>query len=328
MKIAYLILAHHLPEQLTRLIHRLATSETYFLVHVSKNTDDTQYNKMVEGVRCLPNVVFLKRRKASWGDIILPIVDGILEAFERQIEFDYMFLLSGQDYPIKQNIYIYEFLSKNKGKEFLHYFPIPREIPLDPTQGWGWEDERGGIDRIENWQISLFGKNYQIPGDGKSSSRMKAFIRHLFVVLVPKRKFVKGFKPNGGSSWWCLTRECLAYIHGLIKENPDFVAYFKYVNLSEEIFFQTLILNSPLRDSVVNDDLRCIDWSDGRWEVKSWYRFPFEHGQTRVWRSGPRIWRKDHFEILKNSKGLIARKFDTRIDSEILDLIDHKLLSA
>ena len=206
MKIAYLILVHQLPEQLTRLIRRLAISETDFFIHVSKNTDDTQYDKMVEGVRGLPNVVFL--------------------------------------------------------------------------------------------------------------------------LLVPKRKFVKGFKPYGGSSWWCLTRECLTYIHGFIKENPDFFDYFKYVNLSEEIFFQTLILNSPFKDSVVNDDLRCIDWSDGRWQVKSWYRFPFEQGQTRVWRSGPRISRKEHFEILKNSKGLIARKFDTRIDSEILDLIDHELLSA
>ena len=315
MKIAYLILVHQLPEQLTRLIHRLAISETYFFIHVSKNTDYTQYAKMVEGVRGLPDVVFLKRQKASWGEIILPIVDGIREVFEKKLEFDYMFLLSGQDYPIKQNIYISDFLSKNKGKgkEFLHYFPIPRETPLDPTQGWGWEDERGGLDRIENWQISLFDKNYQIPGDGKSSSRMKAFIRHFFVLLVPKRKFVKGFKPYGGSSWWCLTRECLAYIHGFIKENPDFFDYFKYVNLSEEICFQTLILNSPFKDSVVSDDLRCrlVGRAVGGEKLVP---FSFEEGQTRVWRSGPRIWRKEHFEILKNSNGLIARKFDTRID--------------
>lgn len=331
-KIAYLILAHHLPEQLTRLIHRLATSDTYFFVHVSKSTDDIEYNKMVEGVRDLPNVLFLKRQKTYWGGILFPVVEGIREIFKKKkLEFDYMFLLSGQDYPIKRNIYIANFLSKNNGKQFIHYFPIPRDKLIEQSNGLGkglvWEDERGGLDRIEYWHIRVFGRTFQIPGD-KSSSRLKSFIRFFVVLLAPKRKFVKGFKPFGGSAWWCLTRECLAYIHDFINENPRFVDYFKYVNIPEEIFFQTIILSSPFRDSVVNDDLRCIDWSDGGWHVQPWYRCPFKRGEDLVWRAGPRIWRKEDFENLKNAKALIARKFDSRTDPEILDLIDHNLLST
>ena len=309
MKIAYLILAHHLTEQLTRLIHRLATSETYFFVHVSKNADNSEYDKIVEGVRDLPNVIFLERQKTYWGRILFPIVDGILEIFKRKnLEFDYMFLLSGQDYPIKPNVYIADFLSKNNGKQFIHNFAIPRDKFIDQNKGLVWEDERGGLDRIENWHVSLFGKIFHLQEGNNSSSRIKSFIRHFFVLLLPKRKFVKGFKPYGGSAWWCLTRECLAYIYEFINENRGFVNYFKYVNLPEEIFFQTIILNSSFKDSVVNDDLRCIDWPDGGWH--------------------PRIWRKEDFEILKSSNALIARKFDSKIDSEILDLIDNKLLSA
>jgi hypothetical protein len=79
------------------------------------------------------------------------------------------------------------------------------------------------------------------------------------------------------------------------------------VDIPDEIFFHTIILNSPFATNVVNDDLRCIDISERR---------------------GPRIWRKSDLEILAQSRGLIARKFDTVVDSEILDLIDLKLLSS
>jgi hypothetical protein len=64
-------------------------------------------------------------------------------------------------------------------------------------------------------------------------------------------------------------------------------------------------MNSPFDRNVVNDDLRCIDISARR---------------------GPRIWQKQDLKILSQSKALIARKFDTAVDSEILDLIDSKLL--
>jgi hypothetical protein len=79
------------------------------------------------------------------------------------------------------------------------------------------------------------------------------------------------------------------------------------VDIPDEIFFHTIILNSSFASNVVNDDLRCIDISEGR---------------------GPRIWRKSDLEILAQSKGLFARKFDTSVDREILDLIELKLLST
>ena len=51
---------------------------------------------------------------------------------------------------------------------------------------------------------------------------------------------------------------------------------------------------------------RCIDWSRGG--------------------NSPRIWCKQDIETLKRSNGLIARKFDHTVDSEIVDLIDAQLL--
>ena len=43
--------------------------------------------------------------------------------------------------------------------------------------------------------------------------------------------------------------------------NPDYVRFFEHVFVPDELFFQTIIMNSPLRDTVENDDLRYLDWS-------------------------------------------------------------------
>jgi hypothetical protein len=85
------------------------------------------------------------------------------------------------------------------------------------------------------------------------------------------------------------------------------VKFFRYVDCPDEIFFHTIILNSTFGRNVINDDLRCIDISE---------------------KKGPRIWQKPDFELLAQSNALIARKFDTSVDAEILDLIDLNLLSS
>ena len=69
----------------------------------------------------------------------------------------------------------------------------------------------------------------------------------------------------------------------------------------DEIFFQTLVLNSPHRDSVVDANLRYIDWP------------------------GPRVLRADDLDALLGSGMLFARKFDETVDAEILDLLDHQI---
>jgi hypothetical protein len=297
-----MIFAHKSPDQLARLIHRLNTSKSIFFVHVDKGTDDLTFNEMVEGVRELHNITFVKRNKVEWGWIIFAINEVISDIVHRKIEFDYIFFLSGQDYPIKTNAYIEDFLAKNKGKQFINYFLIPR----DPSDGWA--NDNGGLDRIENWHIRLFKKCYRIPGRIKRNSRIKSIFWHFVLRFIPKRKFIQGYKPFGGEAWWCLTKECTEYMNAFMIANPRFVSYFKYVDIADEIFYQSIILNSAFKDSVINDDLRCIDWSAGG--------------------SHPRIWRKGDIEILRRSKGLIARKFDSRVDSEVLDLIDSKLLQT
>ena len=123
----------------------------------------------------------------------------------------------------------------------------------------------------------------------------------------PKRKFPKGFKPFGGSSYWCLSRECIEYVHNFINQNNEFVDFFRYVLIPDESFFQTIILNSPLRNSVNNNNLNYI-----RWIPKA---------------PSPIILGKSDFEQIISSEKLFARKFDLNKDADILDMIDQKILT-
>ena len=96
------------------------------------------------------------------------------------------------------------------------------------------------------------------------------------------------------------------YLHQFVKQNDPFVRFFKRVHIPDEIFFQTIILNSPLRHTVINDDLRFIKW-------------PVEHARS------PRILHRENFNELIGTSKLFARKFDASQDGEVLDLIDRAL---
>lgn len=284
MKIAYIILAHKAPEQLVRLISKLQTEETSFFIHIDKKTDKEIYDKIVEQLKKVSlNIYFLKRYKCYWGgfNIVKATIEGIKEIAKLKIDFDYAILLSGQDYLIKPSSYIEDFLTKNKDKEFIEFFSLS-----SPNKWQGQAGYYEGFKRIEYWHFRFKSRHFP---------------------LQIKRKFPQGFEPYGGGQWWCFSRKCIEYINEFLKENPAFLNYFNYVFIPDEIFFQTLILNSPFKNNVINDDLKYIDWENPN-------------------PTPPAILEKSDFQKLLNSPKLFARKFDMTRDKDILDTIDREIL--
>lgn len=282
MNIAYIISAYKYPRQLIRLVNSLNTPSASFFIHIDKKTDDPTYHKMVNGLSGYPNIYFLKRHMCYWGDFghVQATIEGINEIIRRKILFDYVVLLTGQDYPIKTNEQIKTFFEKSGSKSYMEYFPLPCE---------NWEG--GGIDRIEQWHMRFFNHQYAFPKN-----------RHSWI----RRKFPKGLRPYGGSSYWCLSNACITYIHRFIKTHPGFMLFFRYVDVPDELIFQTILINSSLADTIVNDDLRYIDWKD--WNA-----------------ANPGILDRSDFERLEKSTKLFARKFDMTVDPMVLDLIDQEI---
>jgi hypothetical protein len=90
-----------------------------------------------------------------------------------------------------------------------------------------------------------------------------------------------------------------------VESRPDVVDFFRHVDIPDEVFFQTVLMNSELAGSVVNDNLRYIDWTRG---------------------ARPALLEARDLPALRASPKLFARKFDVCHDGEILDLVDTELL--
>lgn len=127
------------------------------------------------------------------------------------------------------------------------------------------------------------------------------------LLKIPRfdKKLLYEFNIYVGSQWFCLSKSHVNYILKFVEDNPDFVQFFRHSFIPDEHFFQTIIMNSNLKDEIINDNLRHIVWS--------------EDGCV------PIIFSTNEAEFLKKSTKLFARKFDIKIDSNILDIIDNNI---
>jgi Core-2/I-Branching enzyme len=272
-RIAYIVSAYKLPAQLERLLRRLAAPGVTLAVHVDKKTRGAAWDEMMSRCRDL-DVVWLPRHRSQWGGFghVRATLKGIDHVVENGVPFDYAVLLTGQDYPLRPPAEIARVLGEAEGRSFMRNI----ELPWDP---WG---PRGGLDRVEDWHVITY--------------------RRLHVALPLRRKIPGGLKAWGGSAYWCLEGSLVHFVHGYLRENPDYVRFFEHVFVPDELFFQTIIMNSEHRHTVVNDDLRYVDWT----------REPAPAVLTR----------RDVPNLLESGQ-LFARKFDETVDSEVLDDLDR-----
>jgi len=274
-RIAYIVSAYKLPAQLERLLRRLEAPGVSFAVHVDRKTRRSTWDEMVSRCRGL-DVTWLPRHRSQWGGFghVRATLKGIDHVVRRETPFDYAVLLTGQDYPLRSPAEIARFLGEANGRSYMRHVALPWEP-------WG---RRGGLDRIEDWHVITY--------------------RRLHLALPLRRRVPGGLLPYGGSAYWCLSERLVHFVHGFLSENPDYVRFFEHVFVPDELFFQTIIMNSELRDTVENDDLRYLDWS----------REP-----------APAVFTRADLPQLESATQLFARKFDETVDSEILDALDLHL---
>ena len=277
MRIAYIVSAYRLPDQLVRLVRRLHAPEARFAIHVDRKTDDAIYERMRSGLAGLDRVDFLERHVSHWGGFghVEATLKGIAHAVGSGEPFDYAVLLTGQDYPLRAPGAIAEFLSQAEGRSFMNHWRLPHP---------GWSG-RGGLDRLERWHWI-------------------AYRRRLHVSLPLRRRLPGALEPWGGGPYWCLAGPAVHYVHDFVAENPAFVRFFRHVFVPDELFFQTILMNSPLRDTVVNDNLRYLDWA----------REP-----------APAVLELRDLPAMIASEKLFARKFDAGVDARVLDELDRVL---
>lgn len=278
----YLIQVHKYPEQLARLVNRIIYPNMDIYIHVDLKSDENAFKKLTKKY----DVNYVKKRiNVQWAGFsnAQATIEGMREILKSGRKYDYIHVVSGQDYPIKKNEYIIEFFKKNQGKEFIAYKSL-------------YDEWREALPKIEYYHF----EDWKIRGKYRLSFLLKR--------ILPKRKFPYGWKPYGYSRWFSITQEMAKYILEFIDNHADFVRFFKYTTCGDEIFFSTIAKYSPLHKNIINDDLRYVDWSTKLTDPKA---------------ANPKILTINDYNSLINSDKIWARKFDVFKDQKILDKIDE-----
>ncbi|MEH3111742.1 beta-1,6-N-acetylglucosaminyltransferase [Pedobacter terrae] len=123
-KITYLILAHKMPLQISRLINALEGPDVNSVIHIDASVSIDDFTEVLRNNK---QVYFLDERvKSSWASY--DMIQACLNAFQfilNNLTTDRIILLSGQDYPIKSFKHIHSYFSANRDKIFINYVKLP-----------------------------------------------------------------------------------------------------------------------------------------------------------------------------------------------------------
>lgn len=257
MKTAFLILTHKNPIQLSEIVSHLGDENSGVFIHIDKRSDRLPFEKSLSS-QSFKNYHLFQHTKiiyssVSYIDACMPM---IRKAFE--LGYDYFVLLSGQDHPLKPINEILSFYEKNKESNYLTY----NEIPYAELAYNGLMRTEYLNFIVKNRMETLFpfkDIKHKISTKGKALN----FLLFLRSFGQTRRKFPLNMTPYYSSQWWNISRKGIEYVLNFIDSNPEYYKYHKRALHPEEMFFQSILLNSPLKKTIVNDNLRHIEWKPG-----------------------------------------------------------------
>jgi Core-2/I-Branching enzyme len=283
IRIACIIMAHKEPQQIERYIKKFSGFPFDFYIHLDKKIDLKPFNYLAG----IPNVQFIKHRtKVRWASssFIKAELQSFKEILATGIKYDYVSIMSGQDYPIKPISDIYDLLVKNSGKNFICF----------EEDGEWWKH---AITRINKYHFTNFGF--------KGRYRIQFFING----LLPARKFPLPYKLYGGPRAMCmtLTQDCVVYLIQAIETNKKLQRFIHFTWGPDEFVFPTLIMNSHFRGTVINNNFYYIDWSAGGVNPKT-----LEYSDYSALVSSDQMFARK-FDIKKDVK--VLDMLDQRVDA-------------
>ena len=302
----YLILAHKNPLQLGRMIERLDDGASKFFIHLDAKTPIEPFAACLEG----GHIRFIEpRERCVWGDF--SIVRATIRLMEAASEEQGVFILmSGQDYPIQSQGYINDFLERNKDFDFIEIEPLEEKwkpkMVKDKLEHYHilHSEERGHSNCYAPFaHCSVFQKLRTLTHLLKGRLSMKNF---RLLCSLPKR--VAPFERQyAGSQFWAFSERTFYAVLNYIHEHKAALeGYYKYTSSPDEIYFHSVLMDLVAKDSTI--------------KLKEQITYVNYFRKNNVFIT-------EDFEKLSSAKGkLFARKFDTDIDIEILNLIDKTML--
>jgi hypothetical protein len=261
------------------LLNAIYDPDDLFIVHVDlkslfnfKGRGGT-YRRVRELISGKSNIVLMRPRSTNWGGWSLSQIalDAIDLALDRDERWAYFVNLSGECYPLRPLADLRQVLSASPRSLYVE------TIPFSALPPGAWHLRRP---RVVDTPVKI------IPLPGRRQ---------------PPKDFVLDHK---GSQWVMLSREFCAWQRGSPLRRAV-AGYMRHSPLSDEMIFQTLMLNSGFRELQAPHHGRAIRLVE-----------PNPH---------PSVLRLEDMGFLEESGAFFGRKFDASADAAVLRALADRI---
>ena len=286
LKHTFLVTAYHDLPTLNRMVAKFSEYGDV-LVHIDKRSDINPKDIVShEGVKVY------KRYRINWGSFnhLKSILFLLKQAMNSQP--DYVHVVTGQDYPIVSKEVFDAFFTEHEGQSFLDFETVPDGSWIQERYTYYWFTN--GIAHPKSFDF------LRHPKIGKLLKWQKK-------LRIMRRK-IGGFGMDEiykGIVYVSLHKNAAQYVLDYMKTHKSFLRSLKTCLIPEEFCFQTLLVNSPLRDKLMNDNLRYMDWQ-------------FREGIS------PCVLDETDYETIKQSGKLIMRKVSAKSE-KLIELLHGKV---
>lgn len=292
MKHSVIIMAHKDVDSLLRLVKYFEYDCDLF-IHWDKKVllEDEDVRRLYE---CPQVKKVLQEYEVFWGGTSVLECEMFMIGFVlKSGEYDYVHLLSGQDYPTRPLKHFLAYFEKQGGKDFMQYVHLPHP----------------------NWENNTFRRfQYYYPYDyAQGKKNPKRWVNEQVKYQYERR--MKRPIPDqfdhiyGCSQWFSITTDSAKILLDYTHEHPDFYNRLWMTFAPEECYPATVLINLRGKENVVCDNLRYIRWK-------------YENGNR------PANLGEEHFLELLNRECFFARKMEKPYCDALLSVIDKYLIKA
>jgi hypothetical protein len=321
-RVAYLVLSHQNPRQIVRLVDRLVRSDPAGEVVVNH---DAARGALDLGDYCQHPRVHLMRTSSRrrWGRyaVVKDQLDTLSWAVAN-LDVDWLTVLSGQDYPLRSLASFGSVLAESGYDAFLSAAPITSRRPAASDTGALYSYARYhyrwyGLPR---WVLGWARGDRSTRLLGSAQRRLSSAQPFIFLWTMPagggdmigfrhrRGPFDSDFQCYKGSQWLTLSRKAADAITSFTQRRPDVMRLYQRSLIADESLPVTILCNDT--------DIRAQRSN---------------HHYIRMTGAGDShaaVLGIGDLEQLLASGKWFARKFDDRLDSDVLDRIDTGVLPA
>lgn len=286
MNVVFAITCHRLTAPLLHTVEYLSSFEgNTILIHIDKKVDIKSFLILEKSnVFLIPN-----RVEVVWGSASQ--IESMLELmkFSLRLQYDFFFLLSGDDIPLKTNSELRGFLSTFFDYNFIAF------------------DKKMTYERVEG-RVKYSHPSALFQRDTKLSTRiLRKYFRLTKDVFFKNKSFEQNKyrlpRLYKGTNWLGLKIDAIKYILDHVEENDWFLKLFDASLCADEVFFHTIIKTNPKiklfdHPSYPIPSLRYVDWS----------------GPV-----APKVLGEEDIPKMKGSNCFFARKIDANASPEFMN---------